>query len=387
MLKKGRILVVDDSTIARTTIEKIVTAEDDLEVVGKARDGRQALELADRVAPDIVTLDVEMPHLSGLETLKLLAARHPRVKVIMFSAHTEKGAAITMDCLLAGAADYIAKPSNMANREAAVDYIRDQLVPRIRALLKEKASPKTAPALMRTPPPSLRRPNAAPLSLRKPNVVVEPAPQAVVAPAESTGIELLCIGSSTGGPDALARVLTTLRRPLPVPALITQHMPPTFTKALADRLSARTGHRVREAKGGELLEPGDIWVAPGDYHMVIEPRGPRLAIRLHQEAPENSCRPAVDTMLRSVAATVGAGALTVILTGMGSDGAIGCRLLRDKGARVIAQDEASSVVWGMPGAVTNAGLANQVLPVGRIGAAINEILASNRGAKLRMGAA
>ena len=382
MLKKGRILVVDDSTIARTTIEKIVTAEDDLEVVGKARDGRQALELADRVAPDIVTLDVEMPHLSGLETLKLLAARHPRVKVIMFSAHTAKGAAITMDCLLAGAADYIAKPSNMANREAAVDYIRDQLLPRIRALLLDK-SPRR-----RTPPPSLRRPNAVPVSLRKPPVVVaKPTPAVVVAPAESCGIELLCIGSSTGGPDALARVLTTVRRPLPVPALITQHMPPTFTKALADRLSARTGHRVREAKGGELLEPGDIWVAPGDYHMVIEPRGTRLAIRLNQEAPENSCRPAVDTMLRSVAATVGAGALTVILTGMGSDGAIGCRLLRDKGARVIAQDEASSVVWGMPGAVTNAGLANQVLPVGRIGAAINEILASNRGAKLRMGAA
>ncbi|MEZ4445592.1 MAG: response regulator [Polyangiaceae bacterium] len=249
MLKKGRILVVDDSTIARTTIEKIVTAEDDLEVVGKARDGRQALELADRVAPDIVTLDVEMPHLSGLETLKLLAARHPRVKVIMFSAHTEKGAAITMDCLLAGAADYIAKPSNMANREAAVDYIRDQLLPRIRALFLDKSLPENRAR----PCGRLRRPNAAPaapLSLRNHRWwwCRRPTP-AVVAPSREHRHRAVLHRFQHGRPGRLARVLTTVRRPLPVPALITQHMPPPSPRRspIASARAPATGCAKRTA--------------------------------------------------------------------------------------------------------------------------------------------
>jgi two-component system chemotaxis response regulator CheB len=336
-----RILVVDDSVVARRVISDVLAAEDDLEVVGTAPNGRIALAKIPRLKPDLVTLDVEMPELDGIETLAEIRAAYPKVRVIMVSNLTSHGASVTVESLFLGASDYVTKAVQSSSAEEASRYLRGQLIPKVRAL---------------APAGSVARKKAFPPS---------PRPPARKGPAPA--IEMVLIGSSTGGPNALAAVLEGLPADFPVPVLIVQHMPANFTTYLAQRLDSTGNLRVREAGGGERVVPGTIWVARGNLHLetTVTPSGIELITT--DGPPVNSCRPSVDVLFRAAAKQFGSSTLAVVLTGMGQDGLDGCRAIRAAGGQVIAQDKATSVVWGMPGQVSDAGLADVVLPVSEIG--------------------
>jgi two-component system chemotaxis response regulator CheB len=341
-MSKIRVLVVDDAVVVRRLVSEVLAGDPGIEVLGTASNGRLALERIALTEPDLVTLDLEMPDMDGLATLRVLRRRYPRLPVIMLSRFTQRCAAATIEALTQGATDYVALPEN-SSAAATHEVLRDQLVPRILMLGGKRGRSVEIP-----PPPPKRS-------------------DSVCRAPVATRVELIAIGVSTGGPNALATLLPTLPADLPVPIVITQHMPPGFTRQLADRLSKVANVPVREAVSGALLEPRTAWIAPGDYHLLVErsEAGPRL--RTNREPPENSCRPSVDVLVRSVAATCGSGGLAVILTGMGQDGLQGCEALRQAGGQILAQDEASSVVWGMPGYVTRAGLADAVFSLEQMG--------------------
>jgi two-component system chemotaxis response regulator CheB len=343
-----RILVVDDAAVFRRLVADELSRDPDLEVVGTAANGRIALAMMTQVNPDLVILDLEMPELGGLDTLRELRKTYQRLPVIIFSALTERGAEATLDALALGATDYFTKPSNVGGLDASLRVVREELIPEIKALCGAEARELKLAAVTRTPARAPHR-----------------------APVRTGSIRVLAIGASTGGPNALADIITRLPADFPVPILIVQHMPPMFTRLLSERLSAKSLIRVEEASSGGVLQPGCAWVAPGDYHLIVVPDGAHYRTLVHQDPPENSCRPSVDVLLRSVAKTFGADSLTVILTGMGQDGLRGCEALREAGGQILAQDEATSVVWGMPGYVSKAGLADRVLPLALIA---NEIL-------------
>ncbi|HTO72917.1 MAG TPA: chemotaxis response regulator protein-glutamate methylesterase [Gemmatimonadales bacterium] len=342
-----RVLVVDDSVVVRRLVSDALKADSRLEVVGVAANGRIGLQKIPQVNPDVVTMDIEMPVLDGLATLKELRRTWPRLPVIMFSTLTERGAEATLEALSLGASDYVTKPANVGSVSLAQERIRDELVPRILALSGKVVLPMPS------------RPAPAPA-----------APVRVVRPlvARPEGVDVVAIGVSTGGPNALAKVLPALPAEFPVPIVIVQHMPPLFTKFLADRLSSASHLKVQEGRAGAVLEPGTVWIAPGNYHMVVERTGDTVRLAMNQEPQENSCRPSVDVLFRSVAEAYGSRSLSVVLTGMGQDGLRGAQLLVDAGAAVLAQDEATSVVWGMPGFIANAGLASAVLPIDAVAA-------------------
>lgn len=352
-MAKIRVLVVDDAVVIRRMVSAELANDPALEVVGAAANGRIALSMMSQVNPDVVILDVEMPELDGLATLKELRKSWPRVPVIMFSALTERGAEATLDALALGATAYFTKPTKTGESEAALAVIRVQLAPMVKAIGTKVLAQKTAQAP--ASPPAIT-PSVAPVA-----TPTSPVRRATVP------IEVLAIGASTGGPNALADLFESLAAPLPVPILIVQHMPPMFTRLLAERLSAKYAIPVKEAVAGTRLEPGVAWIAPGDFHMTVCRMGLQVILQLNQEPPENSCRPAVDVLFRSVAKTYGAATLAVVLTGMGQDGLRGCELVREAGGQILAQDEATSVVWGMPGHVARAGLADRVLPLCSIG--------------------
>lgn len=340
-MAKIRILVVDDAVVFRRAVADELSADPDLEVVGTAANGRIALARVPQVNPDLIVLDLEMPEMDGLATLAELRKTHPRLPVIMFSAFTERGAQATLHALALGATDYFTKPTGEGGLAASSAVIREQLIPEIKALCAARNAARPLPV---------------------------PASPSVRTPKGGVGrIEIVAVGASTGGPNALAEVFGRLPADLPVPVVIVQHMPPMFTRLLAERLSAEHALRFHEATSGATLEPGHAWVAPGDYHMVVTRDGTKARLLLHRDPPENSCRPAADVLLRSVAKVYGSGCLAVILTGMGQDGLRGCEAVREAGGQVVVQDEATSVVWGMPGAVARAGLAERVLPLSMIG--------------------
>jgi two-component system, chemotaxis family, protein-glutamate methylesterase/glutaminase len=348
-MPKIRILVVDDAVVFRRMLSDELSRDPALEVVDTAANGRIALAKMTQVKPDLVILDVEMPEFDGLSTLAELRKTYRRLPVIMFSALTERGATATLDALALGASDYFTKPAT-EGLEASLEIVRNQLIPKIKALCSSERD--------RSANQALPRPNAsiAPTGLSG-------SGNLKTAISRRIGRDgVLAIGCSTGGPNALAELFSRLPGDLPLPIVIVQHMPPMFTRLLAERLSAQCPIRVQEGHAGAVLQPGEAWIAPGDYHMVVARDGLKVRIALHQEPQENSCRPAVDVLLRSVAKTFGKNSLTVILTGMGQDGLRGCEALQEVGGQIIAQDEASSVVWGMPGHVVRAGLADRVLP-------------------------
>jgi two-component system, chemotaxis family, protein-glutamate methylesterase/glutaminase len=349
-MPKLRVLIVDDSVVIRRIVTDIISGDSDLEVAGVAANGRIALDRIPQVNPDIITLDIEMPEMDGLQALKELRKHYPRLPVIMFSTLTERGATATIDALSLGASDYVTKPANVGKVGEGIAKVRDDLIPKIKALCGRAV-------------PVVARPVARPA----PRPAFAPRPLLRMAAAR---VEIVAIGTSTGGPNALAELLPKLPADLPVPVLIVQHMPPVFTKLLADRLSAKSSLQVVEAAAGEQLRPGKVWIAPGNYHMGVEKaaNGPR--IKLNQEVPENSCRPSVDVLFRSVTELYGAATLAAVLTGMGQDGLRGCEYIREAGGQVLVQDEASSVVWGMPGFVARAGLADKSLPLAEIGGEI-----------------
>jgi two-component system, chemotaxis family, protein-glutamate methylesterase/glutaminase len=343
-MHKIRVLVVDDSVVIRRMVADVLSADPALEVVGTASNGRIALARIPQLNPDLITLDVEMPEMDGLETLRELRKTYSRLPVIMFSTVTERGAAITLEALARGANDYVAKPSNVGSVSAGLEQIREQLIPRIKTHCRIEPATNVLPAL--PPPGGLSR---------GPIVPRVPAP-----------VEIVAIGVSTGGPNALAEVIPQLAGDLPVPVVIVQHMPPLFTKLLAERLSAKSKIPVQEGIAGQVLRPGSAWLAPGDFHMVVERCDAGVRLMTHQGPPENSCRPAADVLFRSVARVYGAKSLAVVMTGMGQDGLRGCESIREAGGRTLAQDEATSVVWGMPGFVAQAGLAEKVLPLDQL---------------------
>lgn len=339
-----RVLVVDDSAVVRGLIAKNLRLDPAIEVVGTAANGQLALDaLADK-AVDVVVLDIEMPVMDGLTALEQMTAKYPAIRVIMASTLTLRNAEISMKALHLGAADYIPKPESGLG---AAEEFQRELIAKVKALAPRRcrsAGAATVPSASVPPPasPPLRR-----FERRKPSI--------------------LAIGSSTGGPPALQQIFAALKGAVDQPILLTQHMPATFTALLAEQLS-RVGNRpCAEAKHGEPVLPGRCYVAPGGWHMTIAKDGAVPIVRLNQEPPENYCRPAVDPMLRSAAAVYGTGVLAVILTGMGHDGARGCEAVTEAGGRFIAQDEASSVVWGMPGAAVATGLAQNILPLNEIG--------------------
>jgi two-component system chemotaxis response regulator CheB len=329
---------------------RVLEAEPRIEVVGFANNGRRALEKLDRVKPDVLILDVEMPEMDGLETLTALRTRGHDLPVIMFSTLTSRGGAATLEALSRGASDYVAKPSNVGSLDEAIEVVRAQLVPKILALSGAAAGPERPPVTPVAPVAPVARPARLPAAPRR------------VAPT----VDVVGIGTSTGGPNALAEVLGRLSADLPVPVVVVQHMPPVFTRILSERLDSHCALTVQEARQATPLRPGHAYIAPGDFHLEVRGRH-RPILHLHQGEPENSCRPAVDVLFRSLARTYGENVLAVVMTGMGKDGLAGCEELARAGASILAQDEASSVVWGMPGYVTRAGLAGEVLPLNRIG--------------------
>jgi two-component system chemotaxis response regulator CheB len=348
--EKIRVLVVDDSGVIRRLVTDVLSQESDVEVVGSAKNGRVCLEKVVELKPDIVTMDVEMPVMNGIEAVRELRKTHPRLPVVMFSTLTERGGAATLDALAVGASDYVTKPSNVSSFEESKVSVRDQLVPKLRALVgaRRVARPFVAP-----PPP--------PVQAARPRRRTRP-------------YSILAVGSSTGGPDALATMLPSLPADLPVPVLVVQHMPELFTRLLAERLDKMCALSVVEAAEGAPITPGKIIIAPGGRHMVPRRMGTIVQAHLHDDPPENFCRPSVDVMFRAVSSVYGEGVLGVVLTGMGRDGERGAKAIRDAGGEVFAQDEATSVVWGMPGAVTQSGQADRVLPLDRIGPDLISVL-------------
>lgn len=347
--KKKRVLLVDDAVVVRKALSLAIAQDRDLEVAGTAVNGRIALAKFPSLKPDIVLLDFEMPEMDGLATVRELRKIDARVPIIMFSSLTERGASVTLEALSLGATDCVAKPSNV-DMAATLATISHELIPKIRALCR-------LPDLNRIATPAKAGAQASPI----------PVP---TRPRLLSPVHVVAIGVSTGGPDALARVLPILPANFPVPVVIAQHMPPIFTSLLAARLSAKSALPVRECVSGQLLTPGCAVIASGDFHMVVSQEDGIVVLKTHQGPKENFCRPSVDVLFQSIARVYGSRALAVVLTGMGQDGLKGCEMLRGLGARVYVQDEASSVVWGMPGFVARSGLADKVLPLDQLGAEI-----------------
>jgi len=365
-----RILVVDDSAVMRSLLRTVVGADPGLEVAATAADGVSALNVLPSVRPDLILLDVEMPVMNGLVTLRELRKRGFRMPVIMCSSLTQRGAKVTIEALAGGASDYVTKPSGQAGRDEASRTLSNELLPKIHALTQAMAAPVR-------PMPNSVMPGGSPSGgpglvrsglLQRPMSVATMGQSPVPARQQPwTGTAtVVVIGVSTGGPAALDVVLPQLTANFPLPVLIVQHMPELFTKLFAERLNSRCRIPVSEAAQGMPVLPGHIYIAKGNWHMEVmgAAHGSQPpTLHLNQAAPENHCRPAVDVLFRSAAKHWGAGVLSVVLTGMGSDGMLGARIIRDQGGCVLAQDQPTSTVWGMPGSVVNAGLAHKILPL------------------------
>ncbi len=346
---KLRVLVVDDSVVIRRLVTHALSEDPMIEVVGSAANGAIALQRIPQVNPDAITLDIEMPEMDGIAALRQIRQLYPNLCVIMFSTLTERGAASTLEALSAGANDYVTKASNLGSLDRSLENLRGELIPKIRQFFafESAAQPCAVPK-----PPVVARTAAAPIT--KPPVAV---------PGMSMRRQAVVLGISTGGPTALAELIPMLPKDFRLPILIVQHMPPMFTRLLAERLQASCKLQVREATDGMPVAPGSILIAPGDHHMRVVRKGTSIVAALDQGPHENSCRPAADVLFRSAAEMYGGGCIAAVLTGMGQDGLRGTEVLRAKGAYVIAQDEQTSVVWGMPGFVVRAGLADAVLPL------------------------
>lgn len=362
-----RIMLVDDSAVIRGLYTKVISADPDIEIVASVGDGEMALRALERNDVEVAVLDIEMPRMDGLTALPKLLKINPNLQIIMSSTLTLKNADISLRAMQAGAKDYIPKPTTTGALVSAEDFKRE-LVLKIKVLgaARRKLGGGKAPKVSQP---------ARFSADRRPAAAVKPAAERRIVLRPDTSRqqpEAIAIGSSTGGPQALMKVLGNLRRDLPQPIFITQHMPATFTPILAEHLSRASGWDCREGKDGEVVTSHRIYLAPGNYHMVVEAEGGRKMIRLNQNPPENFCRPSVDPMLRSLAKAYGSRLLVLILTGMGKDGQAGSEMAVQAGGAVAAQDEESSVVWGMPGAVATAGLCSAVLPLERMSAYLYE---------------
>ena len=378
-----RVLAADDSAVMRSILWKLFSLRKEsrsselprMELCGIARDGVECLEQVKQLCPDVLVLDLEMPRLNGLEVLDRLRLENSELPVIMCSAYTEHGARSTLEALARGASDYVTKPAGQRDFDAAMQSLSQQLLPRIAALAKDAVRKK-------------KKADRSASSDNSQNAKFEQIPPTALSP-----IEIVVIGLSTGGPSALEQLLPKLPKDFPVPVLIVQHMPKLFTGALAERLDKCCALRVEQAYDNATIRPGTVWLAPGDAHMEIAPRRAMAGeegrgaamysarVRLHQQAPLNHCMPSVDYLFFSAARMYGAGTLALVMTGMGADGLNGARAVHEGGGVVLAQDEASSAVWGMPGRVSEAGIANATLPLWGIAGALKQRVSEGRPAR------
>lgn len=363
-MDKVRVLIVDDSAVMRKIIASALQKDPAIEVVGFAANGLQAIDAIKTYSPDVMTLDIEMPEMDGLTALREIRKTNKYLPIIMFSSLTHKGAQAAVMALTAGASDYVGKPATSAGSiDGAFKVLETELIPKIIGLAKRVKSRQAREAN------SQDGKSPAPAPIPKVNAVAEPIKSKSIETSSGQSVipvkpvQAICIGVSTGGPMALMQVFSQISTPLSVPIFIVQHMPPSFTALLAARLSAAGVMTVKEAEEGEIAVAGTAYIAPGGFHMTLEKSGTKTIMHLNTEPPENSCRPAVDVLFRAAAEVYGGGVLAVMLTGMGYDGLKGSQVISAKGGQIIAQDEATSVVWGMPGAVVQAGLANAVLPI------------------------
>lgn len=364
-MPKIRVLIVDDAVVIRKILTDVLSADEDIEVVGTAANGKIALQKIPQVNPDIITLDVEMPELNGLDTIPLIRKDYPKLPIIMFSTLTERGGQATLEALSRGASDYVTKPANVGNVTNAKEAVKEDLVRKIKTLTHRSNNGVSAAAKIIT-------------SLPKQSDVTVAPQKCITQP-----IQMVVIGVSTGGPNALAKVIPDLPQDFPVPVMIVQHMPTMFTRLLAERLDAQSPLRVVEASAGMKIERGTVYIAPGDFHLEAVRVNAELQAHLHQGPQENSCRPAVDVLFRSVVPLFSAGILGVVLTGMGQDGLHGCRHIKEVGGLVMVQDQASSVVWGMPGYVAEAGLADAILPLDQVAHEINRRVLASHSSRLQ----
>ncbi len=358
-----KVMLVDDSAIIRGLYKRMLMEDPEIEVMSDAMNGEIAVDRF-RKNPDIdvIILDIEMPVMDGLAAIPLLLEVNPKVMILMSSTLTARNAEYSLRAMQAGAADYLQKPTSQSELTTGVDF-KQNLISKLKALglagRTKAARLEVASTVTRS---AAIKDQAAPagITLRKPGMIKP---------------KLLAIGSSTGGPEALRKVFSTLKpEDIKVPVVITQHMPPTFTALLAEHIDKSTAWNCREGRDGDVLEPGMALVAPGDYHMVIQSVDGKPTVKLNQEPAENFCRPAVDPMLRSIAKAYGASVLTVILTGMGSDGMHGGKAIVEAGGTLVAQDVDTSVVWGMPGAVAEAGLCSSILPLENVSEYVTQFM-------------
>jgi two-component system chemotaxis response regulator CheB len=355
MDQRLRVLIVDDTVTYRKIVSEVLAGCPDVEVVGTAANGKIALQRLDQQGADLLVLDLEMPEMSGQAVLEELRRRKSPAGAIMLSAFTAQGAAATLAALETGAFDFVLKPSGQS-MEANVQQLRRELSDKLTAYA--------------------RRHNVKQILYGKNGnqgqcpAAANPAPRPPVSPPAAGPPQVIALGISTGGPKALTEIVPQLPANLPVPLLLVQHMPPVFTKSLADDLNRRTQLTVREGVDGQPVHGGEIWIAPGGRQMKVQRQNDEVVLRITDDPPENSCRPSVDYLFRSVAEVYGGRAVGVIMTGMGNDGSLGCRRLKHCGARIIAQDAATCVVFGMPREPIETGVADVVAPLGRIAAEI-----------------
>lgn len=377
-----KVLVVDDSVVVRRLVTDALSADPSIEVVGSAANGKLALAKWQQLKPDAITMDIEMPEMNGIEAVRELRKLGCRVPIIMFSTLTERGATATLEALSAGATDYVTKPANVGSVQEAQRSVREQLVPIIRGLMPRSMGLSSLPRPLAGGSGGAAAAGGISTPAMGGSGLAHYA--GPVKLHDRTGmtdkpVRLVVLGSSTGGPAALSTVISGITKPLTVPMVITQHMPPVFTAQLANRLDKLTPSAVCEAQEGQTLQPGHIYIAPGDFHMEFSGNAGAARIRLTKTPPVNFCRPSVDVMFSAAVKLFGGDLLGVVLTGMGADGRNGCGEILAAGGRTLVQDERTSVVWGMPGAVATSGYADEILPIESIAGAINRIVANQGG--------
>lgn len=349
------VLVIDDSLVYRHAIEIALKDEPGIEVIGSVRNGLKAMEFISSNQPHLVTLDIEMPELDGIETLKAIQkfnadhALMPGIKVIMLSAHTKKGAEITMQALEMGAVDFIVKPATTDESESIAELKR-ALIHRIHHVSSLRLLGRHVPAK------ALQSSFEVPVTV---NLVKNES-------SRTTNIKAIAIGISTGGPKALVEMLPILCAKIMLPIFIIQHMPESFTRSLAESLGRRCSHIVKEGVDGEIVAGKTVYIAPGGRHMLLQKSGANTIISINDQPPENNCRPSIDAFFRSIPSVYKGDAIAIVMTGMGSDGTKSIRALKREGSFIIAQDEETSIVWGMPGSAVATGLVDAVAPLMKI---------------------
>ena len=348
---KIRVLVVDDSSIMRRIIITALKTDPDIEVVGIAEDGLIALDQVRKLSPDVITMDIEMPNMDGLTALVEIRKFNRTIPIIMFSTLTQKGAEATIRALTTGASDYVGKPTDVSDTQSAFNILKETLIPKVKALHKKPFKRIS----------NLGQKTSAQIQLESEKI---PAPlkngKLLSAPAA------IVIGVSTGGPLALVEIFNVFKKPLPVPMFIVQHMPPKFTDLMAQRLSTLSPIEVVEAQHGDIAENGKVYIAPGGFHLHLQRLGTKIVMYTSEDPPENSCRPAVDVLFRTAAEIYKNKLLGIVLTGMGSDGLKGAQDIINLGGEIVVQDETTSVIWGMPGAIARANLAHKIIPLNKV---------------------